>query len=90
MSGSPSGGLVFSSDEEVDALVGPQHLAGALHPGDGRQLVGVVAGVEGGAGPAGALAPAPRRQHVAHLAVEVGEGGQSIEDQVLDAFDGVP
>lgn len=52
--------------------------------------MGVVAGVDGRAGPAGLLPPRPRRQHVAHLAVEVGEGRQSIKEQVPDAFDGVP
>lgn len=51
--------------------------------------MGVIAGVEGSAGPAGLLSLAPCRQHITHLAVEVGVGGQPVKDQVLDPFDGV-
>lgn len=52
--------------------------------------MGIVTGVDGGAGPAGVLPLRPRCQHVAYLAVEVGEGWQSIKDEVTDPFDGVP
>lgn len=67
-----------------------QHLSGPLRSGDSSQFVGVVTGVEGGAGPAGLLPLTSCCQHVTHLAVEVGEGGQSVEYQVMDPFDGVP
>ena len=70
-------------------LGGVQHLPGPLGSGDGGQLVDVVAGVEGCARPAGFPSLAARRQHVAHLAVEVRVGGQPVEDQVLDPPDGV-
>lgn len=87
----PSGGFVFcSGDEKVDLLIGVQHLSGSLRSGDGGQFVGVEPGVEGGAGPAGLLPLTSRRQHVTHLAVEAGEGGQPVKYQVLDPFDGVP
>lgn len=86
----PSGGFVLcSGDEKVDLLVGVQHLSGSLSSGDSSQFVGVEPGVEGGAGPAGLLPLTSCRQHVAHLAVEVGEGGQPVKYQVLDPFDGV-
>lgn len=52
--------------------------------------MGIVAGVDGGAGPAGFFPLAPRCQHVAYLAVEVREGWQSVKDQVPDPLDGVP
>lgn len=87
----PSGGVALSSrHKKVNCLVGAEHLSGPLCSGDGGQLLGVVARVEGSASPAGRLPLAPRRQHVAHLAVKVRVGGQPIENQVLDAFDGVP
>ena len=87
---SSEGFVLPSCDEEVNGLVGVQHLSGSLCSGDGGQFVGIVAGVEGSAGPAGLLPPTPCCQHVTHLAVEVGEGGQTIEYQVLDPLDGVP
>lgn len=87
----PSVGVILPTrHKKVNCLVGVEHLPCPLSSGDGRQLVGVVAGVKGSAGPAGLLALAPRRQHVAHLAVKVGVGGQSVEYQVLDPIDGVP
>lgn len=87
----PSGGAILSTrHEKVNRLVGVEHLSGPLRPRDGRQLLGVVARVKGSASPAGRLPLTSGCQHVAHLAVKVGVGGQSIEYQVLDAFDGVP
>lgn len=78
------------SDEEVDVLLGLQHLRGPLRADHRSQPLGVVLGVEDGAGPGGFLSPGGGSQHVADFTVEVGICGQLIENQVPDAFDRVP
>lgn len=80
----------FSSDEEVDVLLGLQHLRGPLHADHRSQPLGIVLGVEDSAGPGGFLSSGGGSQHVADFAVEVGICWQLIENQVPDAFYSVP
>ena len=85
-----SRGLVLPGDEEVHWLFGLQHLGRPLCSGHGGQLVGIVARVEGRAGAACSVDHiSARLQHVAHLAVEVGIGGQTVEEEVSDPLYGV-
>lgn len=76
----------FPSNEEVDVLLGLQHLGSPLHPDHGGQALGVVPGVEDSAGPGGLLASARGSQHVTDVTVEVRVCWQLIENQVPDAF----
>lgn len=80
----------FSSNEEVDVLLGLQHLRGPLHTDHRSQPLGIVLGVEDSAGPGGFLSSGGGSQHVADFAVEVGICWQLIENQVPDAFYSVP
>lgn len=87
----PSQSIIFPpGNKEVNSLVRVQHLSGSLSSGDGSQYVSVVARIKGSACPAGLLPLTPGLQHVTHLAVEMGEGGQSVKYQVPDSFDGIP
>lgn len=74
----------------MNSLVQMQHLSRSLASCDGGQLVSIISGVEGSACPAGRPSWTPLCQHVTHLTVEVREGRQTIEDKVLDSFNGVP
>lgn len=80
----------LSSNEEVDVLLGLQHVRGPLHADHRRQPLGIILGVEDSAGPGGFLSSGGGSQHVADFAIEVGICWQLIENQVPDAFDSVP
>lgn len=76
----------LSSNEEVDVLLGLQHLCSPLHPDHSRQPLGIVLGVEDSAGPGSFLSSGGGLQHVTDFTVEVGICWQFIENQVPDAF----
>lgn len=76
--------LLFPRDEKMNGFVGLDHLGGALGAGDSRQSVRVEARVQRRAGEGGGAAAG--LQHVAHLAVEMCVGGQTVKDQVLNAL----
>lgn len=86
----PTKSSSLSSNEEVDVLLGLQHLRGPLHADHCSQPLGIVLGVEDSAGPGGFLSSGGGSQHVADFAVEVGICWQLIENQVPDAFYSVP
>lgn len=86
----PTKSSSLSSNEEVDVLLGLQHLRGPLHADHRSQPLGIVLGVEDSAGPGGFFSSGGGSQHVADFAVEVGICWQLIENQVPDAFYSVP
>lgn len=80
----------FSSNKEVDVLLGLKHLRGPLHANHSSQPLGIELGVEDSASPGGFLPSAGGSQHVTDFTVEVGICWQFIENQVPDPFYGIP
>lgn len=80
----------FSSNEEVDILLGLQHLCSPRHTNHSSQPLGIIPGVEDSASPGGFLSSAGGFQHVTDFTVEVGVSWQFIENQIPDPFYGIP
>ena len=77
--------------EHVNTLVRVEHVSGPLLTNDAAEALGVVLGVEDSGREGFGAHVSPRiRQKVTVVAVVLGEVGQLVEDQVVDAADLVP
>ena len=81
---------LFSGDKQVNVLWRSQHLCRPLNTNHGSQPLGIVLGIEHGAGPRGLLSSTGGSKHITDFTVEVRVCWQFVEYEVPDAFYCVP
>lgn len=86
----PAPHSLFSGDKQVNVLWRAQHLCRPLNTNHGSQPLGIVLGIEHGAGPRGLLSSTGGSQHITDFTVEVRVCWQFVEYEVPDAFYCVP
>lgn len=86
----PAPHSLFSGDKQVNVLWRAQHLCRPLNTNHGSQPLGIILGIEHGAGPRGLLSSTGGSQHITDFTVEVRVCWQFVEYEVPDAFYCVP